>query len=405
MNIRQLNILVTGGTTREAFDDVRHISNKSRNLDHGHRVASELAKLGAKVTLVSTKTHLPNPNQVTVIDTKQDGSKIISTNDLREKIDEIVKWFNIVVHLSVTPSITPREKKTGKVKRELGSERTTFRVEKNIDLLQHIKNKNFPVAGYDTRQNLIINKGMEDFKTLITNCLSPERVTSSEKIIPLTNYTQQLDGKKIIVTSGRTEEQVTSTGDVITNFASGRQGHAIAQALADMGANVVLVTGPTLLPDPVDRRITTIHIKSANELKNTTLQQLPADAAVCVCAVTNFGLGESSFYDSETSDNENLCLDLMPDTLASLGKHESNRPRVVVGFAAETDNLIKYANGKLNNKGVDMIVANNVARARARDNKRNEVHFVSKEGVESLDEMSKYEVGLKIGQKIVKLLQ
>lgn len=404
------NILVTGGVTKETYDSVRHIRNSSRSENHGHKVAIELAKQGAKVTLVTAKTHVAKPDGVIVVDSKKDGSKIVSTTDLKDAIDEqlLSTWFDTVVNLAVTPSVKPAEIRKEKVKRDKKSGKPeSIAVRGNTDLLNHIPEKTgaTQIIGYDRKQNLKTVRGDSDLESLITEQNTGERVTIGETIPSRSLGRQPLDGKRILITSGRTEEQITQSGDVITNFASGRQGHAIAQAFADMGANVVLVTGPTYLPDPDDEKIQTIHINSSTELRDTCLEQIPADAAVCVCAVADFGLDEKLDLNLSESEKRDLVLNQMPDTLKTIGTHDTKRPTVVIGFAAETNNLINYAKGKLNSKGANAIVANDVGAAMVKRNRtQNQVFFETPDGVEPMDEMSKYDVGLQIGEKIAGLL-
>ncbi len=401
-------VLITGGATKEVFDKARHIANRSRSEDHGHRVAGELAKQGAKVTLITAETLLAKPEGVTVIDTKINGTKITSTEDLKEVVDsQLANWFDSIVNLSVTPSVKPTEIRKEKMKRDKKSDKPeSISIKGNLDLLSYIAQRaqaKQTVIGYDKKQNLLAPKGEDSLRELIQS-QKAKGVIASEVITSMPQINQRLIDKKILVTGGRTEQQISQSGDVITNFSTGRQGHSVAQALADMGAEVVLVTGPSVVADPTDKKIKTIHINSSTELRDVCVQQLPVDAAVCVSAVADFGLSSIPDLNLNETQQMDLVLDQMPDTLKTIGMHDQ-RPKVVIGFAAETQNIIPYAQDKVSSKNADIIVANDIGEPmQAKGVNQNKVYLVSRDNVEELDEIPKYDVGLKIGEKIADLL-
>ncbi|MFC3208876.1 bifunctional phosphopantothenoylcysteine decarboxylase/phosphopantothenate--cysteine ligase CoaBC [Aquamicrobium soli] len=216
-----------------------------------------------------------------------------------------------------------------------------------------------------------------------------------------------LTGKKIILTSGPTHEPIDPVR-YIANRSSGKQGHAIAAALAKLGAEVHLVSGPVTIPDPAGVR--TIHVETAREMQAAVEKLLPADAAVFVAAVADWRMADSAGEKIKKVAGEGppaLQMVENPDILAGVGHHR-NRPALVVGFAAETQNLIANAQAKLNKKGADFIVANDVShgggKAGVMGGERNRVRIVSKAGVEEWPEMSKDEVATKLAALIAEKL-
>jgi phosphopantothenoylcysteine decarboxylase/phosphopantothenate--cysteine ligase len=216
-----------------------------------------------------------------------------------------------------------------------------------------------------------------------------------------------LAGKKIILTSGPTHEPIDPVR-YIANRSSGKQGHAIAAALAQLGADVHLVSGPVTIPDPAGVR--TVHVETAREMQAAVEKLLPADAAVFVAAVADWRMADSAGEKIKKIAGEGppaLQMVENPDILAGIGHHR-NRPVLVVGFAAETQNLIANAEAKLKKKGADFIVANDVShgggKAGVMGGEHNRVRIVSRAGVEEWPEMSKEQVATRLAELIVKKL-
>ncbi|MDB2414847.1 bifunctional phosphopantothenoylcysteine decarboxylase/phosphopantothenate--cysteine ligase CoaBC [Rickettsiales bacterium] len=209
-----------------------------------------------------------------------------------------------------------------------------------------------------------------------------------------------LKGLKVIVTSGPTREKIDPVR-YISNFSSGKQGHAIAKALAEEGADVTLISGPVSLKTPDNCKI--INVESAQEMLNACLDCLPVDIAICAAAVSDWRLKDISTNKIKKNDNENnLQINLVknPDILASISQHES-RPKLVVGFAAETENLIENAKSKLKNKQCDLIIANLISQD---DNvfgsDENKVFFIDSQKTEELPKMNKNNIALHLCNKI-----
>ena len=214
-----------------------------------------------------------------------------------------------------------------------------------------------------------------------------------------------LAGRKIIVTSGPTHEPIDPVR-YLANRSSGKQGHAIAAALARLGAEVHLVAGPVSIPDPPG--VLTVHVERAEEMKDAVERLLPADGAVFVAAVADWRIaGPSDEKLKKTAGEAPPVLQLVenPDILSRIGHHRK-RPFLVVGFAAETANLIENAAAKLARKGADLIVANDVgASSGVMGGDRNHVRIVSKTGVEEWPDMSKDEVASRLAALIAERLR
>ncbi|MDB5524553.1 MAG: coaBC [Rhizobium sp.] len=201
-----------------------------------------------------------------------------------------------------------------------------------------------------------------------------------------------LAGKKAIVTSGPTHEPIDPVR-YIANRSSGTQGHAIAAALQRAGADVTLVSGPVALADP--RGVKTVHVERAEEMRDAVLSALPADIAVMVAAVADWRVASASGEKIKKQAHGGvpmLPLTENPDILKTIG-HHPKRPKLVIGFAAETNDVEENGRAKLTRKGADFIVANDVsAETGIMGGKRNQVSVIGHDGVEHWPDMDKGEV-------------
>ncbi|WP_312797097.1 bifunctional phosphopantothenoylcysteine decarboxylase/phosphopantothenate--cysteine ligase CoaBC [Tianweitania sp.] len=218
-----------------------------------------------------------------------------------------------------------------------------------------------------------------------------------------------LTGRRIIVTSGPTHEPIDPVR-YIANRSSGKQGHAIAGALARLGADVQLVSGPVTIPDPIG--VHTTHIETARQMQSAVEALLPADAAVMVAAVADWRTDAESDQKIKKGAGGPPTLAMVenPDILAGIGKH-ARRPFLVVGFAAETQDVSQNATAKLDRKGADFIVANDVSVASGINaggvmgGARNRVKIVSRSGVEEWPEMDKAQVAERLAELIARRLE
>ncbi len=215
-----------------------------------------------------------------------------------------------------------------------------------------------------------------------------------------------LAGRRILVTSGPTVEPIDPVR-YIANRSSGRQGHAVAAALAALGAEVTLVSGPVHLPDPPGCRV--VRVETAAEMLAAAEAALPADAAVCAAAVADWRVAEPSGTKRKKQPGApppTLALVANPDILATLSAPGPARPRLVVGFAAETERVVAHAAAKRVAKGCDWIVANDVSPGSGTfGGADNTVHLVSAAGTEDWPRLPKAEIGRRLAERIAAALE
>jgi phosphopantothenoylcysteine decarboxylase/phosphopantothenate--cysteine ligase len=214
-----------------------------------------------------------------------------------------------------------------------------------------------------------------------------------------------LEGRHILVTSGPTHEAIDPVR-YIANRSSGRQGHAIAAALHARGARVTLVSGPVAVPDPPG--VTVHHVETARQMQEACEAALPADAAVFAAAVADWRVANTAELKlKKTADGGPPALQLVPnpDILAAISAPGPRRPRLVVGFAAETHDLRLHAQDKLRRKGCDWIVANDVSPATGiMGGAENQVHLVTAAGIEDWPRLTKEAVASRLADRISKEL-
>ncbi len=212
-----------------------------------------------------------------------------------------------------------------------------------------------------------------------------------------------LTGKHAVVTSGPTHEPIDPVR-YIANRSSGKQGHAIADALAALGARVTLVSGPVALPDP--QGVTTIHVDTAAQMLEAVQTALPADIAVCAAAVADWRVTAPTDQKiKKTGDAPVLYLAENPDILATIAAPGADRPRLVIGFAAETENLAAYATAKRSRKNADWILANNVGGTGIFGGDETEILMITEHGAEPWPRMNKHELARRLAQNIAKVFE
>ena len=214
-----------------------------------------------------------------------------------------------------------------------------------------------------------------------------------------------LSGKRIIVTSGTTHEMIDPVR-YIANRSSGAQGTAIASALADLGASVIFVTGPSAAPIPPNVEL--IKVQSAREMHKAVLDKLPADVAIFVAAVSDWYIDQVSEQKIKKNSDGPPVLKLKenPDILRDVGNLKDMRPSLVIGFAAETSDLHKNAETKFKKKGCDWIIANDVsANTGIMGGVENKISIISAKQKEDWPLMSKKLVAKKLAAKICDALE
>nr|WP_026439511.1 bifunctional phosphopantothenoylcysteine decarboxylase/phosphopantothenate--cysteine ligase CoaBC [Acidocella facilis] len=208
-----------------------------------------------------------------------------------------------------------------------------------------------------------------------------------------------LKGKHAIVTSGPTHEPIDPVR-YIANRSSGKQGHAIAQALAALGARVTLISGPVALPDPFGVEL--VKVETARQMQAAVQAALPADIAVCAAAVGDWRPQTEAEQKLKKDGSGATALSLTenPDILAGLSAPSPTRPKLVIGFAAETERLAEHAAAKRARKGCDWLVANNVGGTGIMGGDENEVLLLTADGAEPWVRMNKQAVAEKLAAKI-----
>ena len=204
-----------------------------------------------------------------------------------------------------------------------------------------------------------------------------------------------LTGKHVLVTAGPTHEPIDPVR-VIANRSSGKQGFAIAEALAELGARVTLVAGPVALTTPAG--VSRIDVETADEMGGAVRAALPADAAVLVAAVADWKVEATATKLKKAEGPPKLDWSANPDILANLAA-SPQRPRLLVGFAAETDNVVEAAREKRARKEIDWIVANDVSGG-VMGGDANQVHLITSEGVEAWAQAPKREIARRLAGRI-----
>ncbi|AQX28630.1 MULTISPECIES: bifunctional phosphopantothenoylcysteine decarboxylase/phosphopantothenate--cysteine ligase CoaBC [unclassified Bartonella] len=250
-----------------------------------------------------------------------------------------------------------------------------------------------PEVGEMAEQN---ERGCGRMSEPLTIIASAEAILGAQK--------KSLCGRHFIVTSGPTHEPIDPVR-YLANRSSGKQGHAIATALANLGATVTLICGPVNLPDP--ERVKTIHVETACQMLQAVQEALPADGAIFVAAVCDWRNKTQHLQKIKKESNQtpfSLHMIENPDILATIS-HGPNRPPLVIGFAAETSDLITNAQKKCIQKGADFILVNDVSfhvdGTNVMGSDTNEIFFVSKNNIEHWPNMSKQKVAEKLADVVV----
>lgn len=240
-----------------------------------------------------------------------------------------------------------------------------------------------------------------DFDAALTSGRSPTTVSSTSPLTAQPDFAEvehrPLFGKRVLVTAGPTHEAIDPVR-YIANRSSGRQGFAIAAAAADLGADVTLIAGPVHLVTPPG--VVRIDVETALEMQAEVEKALPADAAIMVAAVADWRAAQApeQKIKKDAGTVPPLALTENPDILASLAKH-THRPKLLIGFAAETEKIVEHAQAKLAKKGCDWIVANDVS-GDVMGGENNAFCIVTKDGVESWPESPKDVIARKLMEKV-----
>ncbi|MFT3988684.1 bifunctional phosphopantothenoylcysteine decarboxylase/phosphopantothenate--cysteine ligase CoaBC [Aestuariivirga sp.] len=220
----------------------------------------------------------------------------------------------------------------------------------------------------------------------------------------LTPQAKPLAGKKVMITAGPTREPIDPVR-YISNHSSGKQGYALAEAAVALGAQTMLISGPVDLTIPPGAGM--IPVETAEEMLKACENELPCDIAIFCAAVADWRVARAATEKIKKAEGRSPSLAMVenPDILRTIATRADKRPKLVVGFAAETEKLVEHAREKLAKKGCDMIVANDVSPETGTfGGERNKVHVVTAQGVEIWPEMTKQEVARRLMDKLAELL-
>ncbi|NNF77428.1 MAG: bifunctional phosphopantothenoylcysteine decarboxylase/phosphopantothenate--cysteine ligase CoaBC, partial [Rhizobiales bacterium] len=211
----------------------------------------------------------------------------------------------------------------------------------------------------------------------------------------------RLAGKTILITAGPTREPIDPVR-YIANRSSGKQGYAIGAAAANLGARVIIVSGPTRLSPPPGAEV--IPVETAEEMLKAVQDEMPVDVGIFAAAVSDWRTASASEQKIKKDGSGHVpALELAenPDILATIAKAKKNRPGLVIGFAAETENVVENAKAKLKRKGCDWVVANDVSPSTGvMGGDENTVHLVTSDGVEDWPQMAKSDVAARLVDRI-----
>jgi phosphopantothenoylcysteine decarboxylase / phosphopantothenate---cysteine ligase len=226
----------------------------------------------------------------------------------------------------------------------------------------------------------------------------PELIAKIESVLgQRSDLSKSLAGRHVLITSGPTHEPIDPVR-YLANRSSGKQGNALALAAAELGADVTLISGPVTLADPPG--VNVVRVVTAAEMLEAVTQALPADITIFAAAVADWRVAKpkaEKLKKAAGAEPPALKLTENPDILKTIAQRGKDRPTLVIGFAAETEDVIAHAKKKLKSKGADWIIANDVSpETGIMGGDRNTVHVVTAAGVESWPEMTKAGVAEKI---------
>ncbi|MGP8233303.1 MAG: bifunctional phosphopantothenoylcysteine decarboxylase/phosphopantothenate synthase [Methylovirgula sp.] len=247
-------------------------------------------------------------------------------------------------------------------------------------------------------------------RSKIINVIDPKKLERDFREKPVSTFShpalgeKPLAGRHVVVTSGPTHEPIDPVR-YLGNRSSGKQGHAIAAAAAAAGAEVTLVSGPVTLPDPPG--VSTVHVETAAQMLAAVEAALPADIFIATAAVADWRVATAAVQKiKKSAAPPHFALAENPDILAAVAQRRSGRPRLVVGFAAETENVLAHARDKLQRKQCDIIVANDVGGPEGAMGKdENQIALISPSGAETWPKMRKEDVAAKLVRHLAQLLR
>ena len=260
--------------------------------------------------------------------------------------------------------------------------------------------------------NKIVKRNMKDLKRLGIHILNPQSgklacgTKGAGKLMEVTDIISKLNfiftpkilnGLKAVVTAGPSIEKIDPVR-FISNFSSGLQGYEIANSLANFGAKTILISGPTSIE--AEKNIELINVQSGNEFLKKSIENLPCDIFISVAAISDWCTKKIPKKKIKKNGKKNIQFVLNDDVLKNISRHRK-KPKLVIGFSAETNDLLINTKKKLKDKGCDWMLANHVTKNNAFLSDMNKIFFLDKENVDEWPKMKKKMVALKLTKKIV----
>ena len=406
--------LVLGGSAREVVDPFRFYGNGKRPAYHGAAVAHALKKRGAMVTFVSPPAVASDGIQddLNAI-TEVEARKIVSLSDMMSAVQSFagtVKFDGIVQCANIS-SLRCSKPSTRKIQKTGADAHLLFEVEGNLDIGQKLRAlfPATPIMGFGTWQEKLSVRPDPVIEKLIADTASDNNSVPSISSLPRPQGST-FQGRRVIVSASRTEETLTEDGTLLTNFFTGKQGYALAAVFADQGADVVLISGPTNLPDPSRANIQLVRVTSAQDIYDASMAAIrtPADAYISCAAIADFKIKKQ--INSRLAEGESLTLDMVENAsvVGHVAAHKTNRPAIVVSFAAQSpETILKYAQAKFEKLGVDMTIANPIGAntVAARNSDMNQIYIITRGNCETVSEMPKDDIAALIASRILIQLQ
>jgi phosphopantothenoylcysteine synthetase/decarboxylase len=398
--------LIFGGAPRERVDSFRFYANNARDADHAEKVAQKLTSLGAEVTFICPAHSRTNyKGAITTID----GKSIESAGDMITAAKSLEGNYDGVIQLANVSQIRCPNPVGHKISKTSADAPNLFKTVGNIDVVATLSDlfPNTSLYGFNNYQQKVeIGTAIPDKVKNISEEYEPK--TIKEDTTPDKSFAvKSASGRRVVITTSRTEEALTTDGVIITNSFSGKQGQSIARAFLEKGWEVVLISGPTDLPDVKGAK--NIHVTSMKEMLEAAKKEIRTntDAYISAAAIADFSVEKPLDIRLAMNEEHNLVMDENASVVGTINQ-AGKRPKVVVSFAAQSpETILDYATQKFKKLGVELTVANPIGAdtPAAKNSNINRIFFISAKGVEGPIETTKDKVGELLVGRIEDIIQ
>jgi|GEM_PF-6387910 len=382
-------VLLISGNTREYIDQIRFITKE--NLIKTKSINSGLQDLGYQVFNLKV-------NKISSKDLLKQSTQFIKENNIDIAVS-LIKTTNFKALKIEKKKLKIKDK--NKKKKKKPNNHFTLKLQKNINYIEQLILKNPKIKIYGYQENNKIKRSGKIPLKIIKAINKQKKITRNYQRIVKKYRNNNFENINILITSGPTVEKISKYGDIISNFSTGNQGYEIAKEFIKSGARVTLISGSTSITTPEHKNLKVIFIKTAIEMKRKVFENLKTDIFISVAAVADFRPKNLIKV-----NDKNLTMIENPDILNLVANHKTLKPKLVVGFCAETHNLLKSAKDKLKRKNLDLICANYVGnKIKKRKTTKNSVFIISKnDEIIKTDEINKSKVSKILKNEIYKLL-